>query len=123
MTTKFRMQDTKQANGCYVSFSRLTHFDEDASPLEYLFQDEDYREADQARLDAWHIDEWSFIGIQAVATVRIVMNGCAIEHRITSGGLWAIESDSGEDYLTSVYNDEVASLKSQIEAMQAPIYS
>jgi hypothetical protein len=118
---QFRHIDTKRANGCYVTFERIEQHDATATPRDYLFQDEDYREQDQARLDAWKNDKWHFIGIQAKAHITLVRNGVATSHELTSGGLWAIESDSDETYLAEVYEEEKAALMDDIRAMSAPV--
>lgn len=121
--TEYRMIDTKRPDGCYVTFERITSQDHDSNPNDYLFQDEDYREQDQARLDAWRNDEWSFIGIQAVANIVIVRNGAGAIYTLTSPGLWGTESDSDPEYLDGIYKEECDTLKADIEAMQAPIYA
>ena len=118
---QFRHIDTTRANGCYVTFERIEHFDTDATPRDYLFQNEDYREADQARFAAWKNDEWHFIGIQAKAHITLVRNGVATSHELTSGGLWAIESDSDETYLAEVYEEEKTALMNDIRAMGEPV--
>lgn len=120
--TEFRHVDTKRPNGFYVQFARIVSHDGDASPHDYLFQDADYREQDQARLDAWNSDEWHFIGIQAEARCMLVRNGVGTFYEMKSAGLWAIESDSDSEYLLSVFQDEINALKADIEAMSAPIY-
>ena len=53
-----------------VEIEMLTTCDPDSDPRDYLFQDPDYREQDQARLDAWRNDEWHFLGIRAKATIK-----------------------------------------------------
>lgn len=121
--SEFRMTDTTKADGFYITFERITEHDPDADPREYLFQDPDYKTEDQARLDAWQNDEWHFIGIQAKATCLIVRNGTGVYYTLTSPGLWAIESDSDESYLESVYEEEIATLKADIAAMSDPIYT
>ena len=61
MVDQYRYADTKRADGLYVAFTRLEHDDCDADPRDYLFQDEAYRDADQARLDAWLRGDWRMI--------------------------------------------------------------
>jgi hypothetical protein len=105
-----------------VEINMLTSFDQDASPLDYLFQDPDYRTQDQARLDAWRNGEWHFVGICARATLKVpygVNPQCWITSELLSPGLWGIESDSGDEYFLQVYQEEreiligmLASLKS-----------
>lgn len=60
--------------------------------------------------------EWYFVGIKAKAVVswKVGTNGDRRLETLTSGGLWGIESDSGE-YLKEVAQEEVADLKSVLE--------
>ena len=92
-----------------IEIEMVTTYDQDAQPLDYLFQDPDYREQDDARLKAWRNEEWHFVGIRAKATIKIP-NGsnpdCWITSELLSPGLWGIESDSGDCYFEEVYQDE-----------------
>jgi hypothetical protein len=65
---------------------------------------------DKKRLEAYYNDEWYFIGIQAVAKIRI--NG--ISQTISSSGLWNIESDSGDEYFDEVFDEEKEQLKDNL---------
>jgi hypothetical protein len=58
-----------------------------------------------SRADAYGVD-WYMIGIDAVA--RIVVNGVC--QTLTSGGLWGIEDDSGEEYLSSIEDEQTEEL-------------
>jgi hypothetical protein len=92
-----------------VEIDMLTSFDQDASPLDYLFQDPDYRAQDQARLDAWRAGEWHFLGVRARATIKVphgINLQCWITSELLSPGLWGIESDSGNEYFLQVYQEE-----------------
>ncbi len=94
-----------------IDWRRLEHDDLTADPRDYLFQDDDYRAEDQARLDAFNRGDWSFIGIQAEATIFVPIGGNSFStYTLTSLGVWGIESDSGEDYLKEVYDDEQQAL-------------
>lgn len=114
---QFRMIDTKQADGVYVTFERLKFLDETASPHDNLFQDEAYREEDEARLADWNGGDWDYIGIQAKAVILVVESGTGTTYEITSAGLWGIESDSGEEYLNKVFAGECETLKRHIPMM------
>jgi hypothetical protein len=113
----FNKFDTTRADGVYVRFERLEHYDEDASPMEYLYQDEEYKAQDDARLAAFHAGDWHFIGIAARALVEVIRSGVGTMYTLTSAGLWAIESDSSEEYLSEVYGEECDSLLSDLRAM------
>lgn len=58
------------------------------------------------RKAAYERDEWSMVGVRAVA--EIVVNGTS--ETITSAGLWNIEDDSGADYITFTFADELTAL-------------
>ena len=92
-----------------IEIDMVETYDHDAYPLDYLFQDPDYRQQDEARLAAWRNDEWHFLGIQAKATIKIPHGTnpeCWITAELLSPGLWGIESDSGDDYFRQVYQEE-----------------
>jgi hypothetical protein len=57
--------------------------------------------------------DFGFIGIQAVA--EIVADGVC--QTITSGGLWAIESDSDRSYLCEIEQEEVDHLKAILQSL------
>jgi hypothetical protein len=69
-----------------------------------------YALQDKKRLEAYYNDEWYFIGIQAVAEIRI--NG--ISQTISSGGLYGIESDSGNEYFDEVFEEQKEELKDNL---------
>ena len=99
-----------------ITFERITFDDSDASPLDYLFQDEAYRTEDQERLDAFKRGEWHFIGIRCAATVTLAneQGTSATSYTLESAGRWGIESDSSESYLSEVFEDEKAMLIADI---------
>jgi hypothetical protein len=76
-------------------------------------QDEFERMHDEAkaRMRAWEAGEWNYVGVQARATIFVPIGGNSFStYELLSPGLWSIESDSGEEYLNSVFEDEKASL-------------
>jgi hypothetical protein len=92
-----------------IEIEMIETYDPESSPLDYLFQDPDYRRQDEARLAAWRNDEWHFVGIRARATINIPYGAnpqCWITAELLSPGLWGIESDSGDAYLQEVYREE-----------------
>ena len=71
---------------------------------------------DYVRMEAYNRGEWSMLGIYAVAEVSYSIGGkCRRIERFQSGGLWGIESDSGQGYIEEVEQDELADLKSHLE--------
>ena len=111
MSTQFRNIDTRLADGIYIRMDRIETFDDTASPLDWMDENED-----RERIQAWREGDWHFIGIQARAEITIIRNGYGIMHELTSGGLWSIESDSGDEYLDEVFREECDALKADIAA-------
>lgn len=81
-----------------------------------------YTRQDYERMERLNRGDWFYTGIRAEAKILIPntwhgpnRNIHAPEHgtiqRLTSGGLWGIESDSDRAYLESVEKDELADLK------------
>ena len=64
--------------------------------------EEDYR-----RMEQLNRGDWCFFGISAEA--EIVVNG--VIQTIRSGGLWGIESDSGDAYFREVGNEQLSELR------------
>ncbi len=104
-----------------IEIEKVTVDDQDAQPLDYLFQDPDYRQQDEARLRAWRNDEWHFIGIRAKAVIKIPHGTnpeCWITSELFSPGLWGIESDSDQEYFEQVYQDEREILLDMLAALK-----
>jgi hypothetical protein len=57
--------------------------------------------------------KWHYIEVGAEAD--ILVRGCT--QQLSSAGLWAIESDSGADYLTTTAKDQYAELVAILEAL------
>ena len=69
-----------------------------------------YVKQDYERMESLYRGDWSFIGIGAKA--KITVNDTC--QTITSGGLWGIESDSGDDYLKEEEQNQLADLRTQL---------
>ncbi len=105
-----------------IEIDMVETYDQDAHPLDYLFQDPNYRRQDEARLAAWRNDEWHFLGIRARATIRIpygINPDCWITSEVLSPGLWGIESDSGDPYFEEVYREERAVLIAMLASLKS----
>lgn len=77
-----------------------------------------YVRQDYERMESLNRGDWCFIGIRADAEVDLPGGRLArISQQITSGGLWGIESDSDQSYIESVEQEELSSLRSQLEAI------
>lgn len=77
---------------------------------------EDYQKygmQDFERMERLNNGDWYYIGVQAVAKIRV--NG--ILQKISSGGLWGIESDSGSDYLEEIDQEQAKELQEQLSTL------
>lgn len=79
--------------------------------ISYLEQ-EDFEE----RLAAYKNEEFSFLGVHAEADV--VIGG--VVQTLTSGGLWGIESDSGDEYIEEVAVQEYEELRKILKTVGVP---
>lgn len=76
----------------------------------------EYGMTDFERMEGLNSGQWSYIGIDAVACVSVsVDNGMTWKSdRLTSGGLWGIDSNSGEAYFKEVKGEELAALSTYL---------
>ena len=70
------------------------------------------------RKEAYQRGDWEMIAIRAQANIRIERDGCSTLYTLQSPGLWGIESDSDDAYLTEVFKEECATLRADIEALK-----
>ena len=76
-----------------------------------------YGMQDYKRMEALSRGDWCFIGIKAEAIVsRDIGHGSNRLQRFESGGLWGIESDSGDCYLKPMAHEQLEDLKEHLEA-------
>ena len=84
-----------------------------------------YVRQDYERMESLNRGDWCYIGIRAEAEVgiegkepsrRYHFEGWTMQ-TISSGGLWGIESDSGNDYLQSVEQEELSELRAQLKEL------
>jgi len=76
---------------------------------------QNYGLEDYKRMEALNRGDFSFIGIMAEATVSYSTgNGNRRLETFTSGGLWGIESDSSDDYIKEVEEQELDDLKEHL---------
>lgn len=123
-----------------VSFMETTpeyHYGEDGRDWQHVSEEEKrkvieqygsiwnacvaYAEQDAERLAAFNRGDWNMIGIMAEAEVLIPEDtipgpSWLIQH-ITSGGLWGIESNSGEEYFAEVEKEEITQLKGHLKTL------
>ncbi len=75
-----------------------------------------YTYQDYRRMERLNRGDWLYMGIEAEAMIKYPIGGGNYRlQRFTSGGLWGIESDSGDDYITEVENDQLFDLKAHLE--------
>jgi hypothetical protein len=75
-----------------------------------------YGRQDYEHMEGLARGDWSFVGVYAVAEIGI-QDGNRSDYtiqKISSSGLWGIESDSGKYIETEIIPDELASLKIQL---------
>jgi hypothetical protein len=75
--------------------------------------------ADEDRLRTYEEGVWTMCGIYAEATILIPCgtDGTMKIETIRSGGLYGIESDSGDKYLREIGDEQIAELKSYLETL------
>ncbi len=78
----------------------------------FLPANPEYAEQEYARMESLCNGDFHFIGIRAEAEIQTSDDGRHwLCNTISSGGLWGIESDSGDDYFAEVERDELAALR------------
>lgn len=78
-----------------------------------------YAKNDKERLEAYNRGTWEMIGIKAVATIHIPVDGdnTVKIQTIDSGGLFGIESDEGEDYIKDIEREQIAEVKKYLKIL------
>jgi len=83
---------------------------------DYAYALEDYN-----RFEGLTRGDWYYIGIEVDATVSISVAGrCLNSIVVQSGGLWGIESDSGDVEINDIISDEKESLRKELQSMGFP---
>lgn len=92
----------------------------DPDAADYVFSEnyETQMELAQERMNAWRNGEWEYIGVRAVADIKVPYGRDWITTRIKSPGLWGIESDAGADYLAEVFEEEKATLFEMLASLK-----
>lgn len=94
-------------NPCHENYKGLDR----AEIIKYCLQD-------FARAESGNRGDWCMIGIRAEGKYSLTNDpGWHLIQTLTSGGLWGIESDSGNDYLESIEQEELAELRAQLTAL------
>lgn len=71
-------------------------------------------EQDYKRMEAGMNGEWCLMGIRAEAIIHLTGDLC---QKITSGALWGVESDGGEEYFKELENEQLDGLKGELLAI------
>ena len=71
-----------------------------------------YALQDYERMRKYNNQYWYMMGI--MATAQYVLPDSNVVQEMHSGGLWGIESDSGDDYISEVENEELYTLRDQL---------
>ena len=79
------------------------------------FENAEVAEASYKRMEEYNNSLWYMIGIKAVAEVYYRVGNTGRLEWLSSGGLWGIESDSGEEYLKGIEDEELVDLKAHLE--------
>ncbi len=93
-------------------------------------QERQYHKQNQKR-KAEYGDTWHCMGIRAKAEIKLPrqvqgQNGMETVYRlqtVTSGGLWGVESDSGDIHLNSIAREEFEELKNDLEQLKVNLSS
>jgi hypothetical protein len=110
-----QVRELAECDGCaYIERNTYQFFN---PPVEnYLGESpEDIRKyvrQDFARMESLNSGDWSYIGIRAEAIVEA--GGSGISQRVSSGGLYGIESDLGQAYFDEVGREELAGLRDEL---------
>lgn len=111
----------------HITFNREILVEDD-SDLSFLGQDyadtEDeaerkrYLDQDRERLAAYERGDWHMTGVRVVAHVLVPIGGGSFRmFDLASAGLWGVESDASEEYLTEIEAEEKADLIRDIKTM------
>lgn len=73
-----------------------------------------YAQQDYRRMQGLSNGQWSYIGV--IAEAEVTLSGSDVVQRITSGGLWGVESDCGDD-IADVEREELQALRGELEAI------
>jgi len=77
--------------------------------------DKDYIEQDYARAESYNRQNWCMLGIIAEAEMSYdIGQGCRRLEKLSSGGIWGIESDSDDDYIEDMQNEQLDDLRQHL---------
>jgi len=113
----YRTSGNRAKGGARIENVEVHVIEDDQPDTSYMDQDD---ENWQERKEAFQRGAFSFVGVQAVATILIPTGaGMGFTQRIQSPGLWGIETDSRRSYFREVAKEEIAQLKDALETLGA----
>lgn len=74
-----------------------------------------YAQQDWERMRRLSAGEWCYVGIMAQAEITLANSN--VIQRITSGGVWGIESDTDGAYLEELASAELEELRGELESL------
>lgn len=78
----------------------------------------EYAKQDREHLDTYNRGIWEMIGIRAVAVIHIPINDNTVKiQTIDSGGVFGIESDSGDSYIQDIGREQIAEVKNYLRVL------
>lgn len=78
------------------------------------------QKAAEFRMAAFDAGDWNYMGVRARAIIHIPLGGQSFRVlRIESAGLWGIESDCGDDYVSSIFDEQRDSLLAELKTLGA----
>lgn len=113
MTTRKRVVEAaaRKRSAPQLHDIRVVVLPDEDPDTSYLDQD-DFED----RREAYQRGDFTFVGVRAEAEVAIG----GIIQTLTSGGLWGIESDSGDDHFKEVANEEWHELRKILTDVGVP---
>ena len=77
----------------------------------------EYAKQDKERLDAFHRGEWKMLCIMASAKIQIPTGNGLISQIIQSGTMCGIESDSSEEHVLGLEDEEIEEVKGYLKIL------
>lgn len=101
-----RLARSDMSRGEYRYFIACNSGEETGNP--------DSVEQDYQRMEAYNRGDWHVIGLRVRATIAIHECRHTRDINIESSGLWGVESDSGDDYMTEVAREQLDEIRAEL---------
>jgi hypothetical protein len=103
-------------NGEHPAFKPYAGGEKIGTKNYYNYGMEDYK-----RMESLNSGNWYFMGISAIAEINTSNNNKEwLINKISSGGLWGIESDSSKEYIKEIELEELNNLKDVLKTLGFP---